>query len=64
MLVTKRNPFTNDGAAEESSDEVVERNLKCDIDFSGEEWRNVSEEMLDFTKKLLSKNPSNRPTAA
>ena len=57
-MLTYRPPFSGD-----SELEVMEKILKFEPSYQLYSLKNVSAECLDFMKKLLSKNPANRPSA-
>jgi calcium-dependent protein kinase len=46
-----------------SQNEVINNIQKCKLNFTMEEWKNVSPEAVNFISKCLIKNPSKRYSA-
>jgi calcium-dependent protein kinase len=57
-LVTRSTPFFG-----ENDDETRQNIKSMEVNLDSEIWANFSEELKDFIKRCLSKNPSRRPTA-
>ena len=58
MMLTFRPPFSGDNEIE-----VMEKILQKEPSFDNQGLKNVSEDCIDFVKKLLTKNPEKRPSA-
>lgn len=47
----------------ESDEEIMNNILKYDVSYDDSEWENLSPAAIKFLKKLLNKNPKDRPSA-
>ena len=58
MLLSERYPFSG-----KSNAEIARKITACKVSFGNKVWENISKDAKDLVKKLLSKDPSDRPTA-
>jgi calcium-dependent protein kinase len=58
MMISYRPPFNGD-----SETEVMENILKLEATFKGPAFKTVSKQCVELMRKLLNKNPDERPSA-
>jgi serine/threonine protein kinase len=58
MLLSGKVPFTGRSNAE------LYHNTKDGVKFNPDDWKDISNDAINFVKKLLIVEPSKRPTAA
>lgn len=58
IILTGRPLFKGNNA-----DEILEKNMKCDYQFSDRQWENITDSAKDLCLKLLVENPAERITA-
>ena len=45
-------------------EEILDKNMRCDYQFSDRQWENISETAKDLVLKLLKESPDERITAS
>lgn len=58
MLLSSQMPFYG-----RTRSEIVEKIMKCDYDFQGKRWMQVSRQAKNFVSDLLQHDPDHRPSA-